>query len=111
MICQFSGDYMGVFHNENHAIFEWRGKGKVVFSFTRHGNALSGHFAAEKKALKEAHKAISECAKFVFDACKWCEMILCCVKSGMRGVEKTLKRAGFSVVLESEDHIIYMMVR
>ena len=51
---------LGLFMNENHVAVERIGKGRILFSMTQHGKALSCHFASDKEGLREIKQAIEE---------------------------------------------------
>ncbi len=64
MIYPLVGNDLGVGKNDKHALFEWHEHGKVVFSATQLGDALSFHFAADKPAMRHIKTAIN-------DFCDW----------------------------------------
>ncbi len=110
MILPFSGDSMGVASSENHVMVELLIDGsRIVVSSTRHGNAMSCHFAAEKKALRHMKNAIEEFIQFVFKECQWCEMILANIKK--TSVKKLVEKCGFFPVCEINDNTLYVRAR
>lgn len=66
MIYPLSGSDLGVGKNEFHALFEWHDHGKVVFSATQLGEALSCHFSANKAAMRYIKQAINEFCIWAF---------------------------------------------
>jgi hypothetical protein len=109
MIYPLSGDDLGVAKDDKHVLFEWHEHGRVVFSATQHGEAMSCHFAAEKKALKYVKIAIEEFINFVFQKCEWCKMIIAIVK--VKSVERLLPKCNFQLVAELNEHSIFERVR
>lgn len=106
MIIPLSGDDLGITSTENHILLEWRNRGKrVVFSATRHGNAMSCHFSSEKGSIRYLRIAIEEFISFVFDACDWCEMIVANMKQ--RSIRKLVEKCGFKMLDHLENGTFY----
>ena len=111
MIEQFKGDDLGVYQGENYLLAEWNGRGKVVFSMTRRGDAMLCHFSAEKKALRDVKQAVAEFIAWVFYVSPWCKMI-CAPAYPKSGIERMLRRFGFLLCAhDDEGRNIFMRVR
>lgn len=109
MIRALNGTDLGVVRNENHAVCEWKGDGRVVFSFCCHGNAISAHFAAEKAALRKLSVAIESFCDWIFNHFRWCELIMANVER--RSVKKLIERCGFEFLKEGSESSVYMRNR
>ena len=97
MIYALSGDNLGVCHDEDYRIVEWRGNGRVVFAYAQKGKAMTAHFAAEKSALRQIKPAINEFCEWVFKEYPWCKMILANV--GTKSVVRLINKCGFEHVI------------
>lgn len=95
MFLPYTGDdLMGLTVTKNHEIYIWARKDcKVLFSATRHGNALSCHFASDKRGLRYLKQAIKEFMSFICAKYKWCEYIIAVVTRP--SVERLVKKLGF----------------
>jgi hypothetical protein len=93
-----TGDDLGIARDGKHIVVETESP-RVVFSFTRYGNAISAHFAADKAGLRELRWKIEEFCTWAFAAMPWCRMIIGNVKK--RSVEKMLGRCGFQKLMDN----------
>ena len=105
MITKLKGDDLGVCRSDNHALYEWNGKGKVVFSATALGKGLSIHFAAEKKSLREIKPAINEFCKWAFKTFE-CRMIF--GEISRESIARIVKKCGFVPILDCDEGVIYV---
>jgi len=109
MIIPLNGDDLGVYRNENHTVVEWTDLvHRVVFSATRHGNAMSCHFASGKNGIRYIKQAINEFVEFIFNACKWCEIVVAITEK--KGVINTIKQCGF-FLCASADNGLHLYAR
>lgn len=107
MICPFDGDDLGVARNENYVLVEWRGRGRVVFSFSKKGDAITAHFAAGKESLRYVKQAINDMREWLFNQFKWCKMILVDIDKGRNGVIRLMEKCGFEHVRYHKTGVIY----
>jgi len=75
MFTPYSGECMGLSHNENYLTFKWT-EGNIFFSATRVGDGMSIHFASDKPSLRNIKRALNEFVEYVFDCYSWCTMVL-----------------------------------
>lgn len=104
-----SGDLMGVLMTPPRVAIEWVGPGRVVFSFTQLGEAISAHFSADKKGLRYLKQAIEDFCEWAFEAFDWCRMILAIV--GKPSVVRLIKKCGFSHVTDIDDNMVYTRLK
>lgn len=110
MIYKFSGDDLGVTRTENFALCEWRaGDAKVVISYSRKGEAMECHFAANKAALRYIKVAIEEAVNWVFLNFEWCKMILSV--GAKKGVLRMIQKLDFKHVYTIDGTEIYARCR
>ena len=105
MITKLKGDDLGVCRTDKHALYEWNGKGRIVISITALGEALSCHFAAEKKSLRELKEAINEFCEWAFKAFE-CKMIF--AEISRDSIVRIVKKCGFVHILDCEEGVIYV---
>ena len=103
-------DCMGLVRNENHIVFEWV-EAKILFSATRHGGAMSCHFAADKSALRKVKPAIDEFVRFLFDQYEWCRMAITLLPSRKKSIERVIKKVGFTPFCKYDGGTGYMRCR
>ena len=97
MITSLDGPDYGIARNENHVVVEWTdGDKKVVFSFTRHGKAISAHFACPKTSLRQVKPAIVEFSNWVQKACPWMEYLVAQVRKP--SVKRIMPKCGFDLL-------------
>ncbi len=104
MIYPLVGDDLGVCHNDDYRLVEWRGNGRTVFSYTQKGKAMSAHFAAEKSALRQVKPAINEFCAWIFEQYPHCRMILANV--AIDSVVRLINKCGFEHVLTCDEGVI-----
>lgn len=104
MIYELSGNDLGVCHDDNHRMVEWRGDGRIVFSYAQKGKAMTAHFAAEKSALRQVKRAINEFCEWVFNEYPWCKMIMANVNA--RSVVRLINKCGFRPILNCSEGTI-----
>ena len=105
----YRGCLMGLCTNDNHAVFRWRGPGKILFSVTQQGLAASCHFASDHDGLRHLKKAIDEFVQFVFCSLKSVTMVLAQVKRSSVG--RLIEKVGFMPVTKVNDITVYARVR
>ncbi len=108
MIYELSGSDLGVFNNDSHRVVEWRGNGRVVFSFTRHGGAMSCHFASGKDGLRHVKEAIEEFIQWLFLNYD-CTMILANV--GIDSVKRLLPKLDFELLAKSSNRDLFVRLK
>lgn len=99
---------MGIAHDENYLCVKW-GKGDVIFSFARRGNALCCHFAALPHALRDIKEAINEFSCWAFGEFKWCTMLFAFVLKP--SVERLIVKLGFNYLQDVNDTKLYVRQR
>lgn len=105
----YNGYLMGLEADENHWVFRWKGEGKVLFSVTQIGEAVSCHFASDKKGLRHLKQACDEFVKFVFFLFDWCKMVIACVS--VESVGRMIQKIGFIPFATADDAVFYMKVK
>lgn len=103
------GDLMGVLMTPNNIAIERIGEGRIIASYAQRGNAISVHFASDKKGLRHIKPAINEFCQWAFEKYEWCTMILAMIK--IPSVERLVLKCGFSYLTSQNDINIYMRVR
>ncbi len=88
---------------------EWGGPGKVVASYAMRGNAISAHFASDKKGLRHIKSAIEDFCAWIFDTYKWCTMILAMIERP--SVTRIVRKCGFKHVIDNQGYKIYARCR
>ena len=110
MIYPLSGCDFGVLRSDNHAVCEWRGKGRVVFSFAQKGKGMDCHFATDSKGLREVKQAISDFVEWVFNRFEWCTMIFAAVIPP--SVERIVRKCGFEYLVPGkQESRIYVRLK
>ena len=94
--------------SKDHLNFKWLGKGHILFSVARQGNAASCHFASDKKGLRHIKQAINEWCDFIRDLFDWCKMIIAKVYNSKSGVINILKKCNFLKVWGNDTLSVYM---
>ena len=102
----YHGYLMGLPTNENHLVFRWKGPGKVLFSVAQKGEAVSCHFASDKKGLRHLKQACDEFVKFVFFLFDWCKMVLAHVARDSIG--RLIMKIGFIPLGDSDQGTVYV---
>lgn len=103
-----SGPDWGVARDEKHLVVESENP-RVVFSFTRRGNAISIHFATDKDGMKGVEEKLNEFCDWAFESMAWCTMIVGFI--GRRSVEKIANRCGFKFLRKVPGHDIKIYMR
>lgn len=76
----YEGDLMGLSTNENHNVLRWsREDCKVLISITRLGDAISFHFASDKRGLRHLPEGIEDLVTMCA-ALPWCNRIIGAIK-------------------------------
>lgn len=110
MIYPLSGDDLGVYRNENYFLVEWRGRGRIVFSATRKGDAIFFHFASDKRAVRDVKEAMQFYIRWVFHTCKWCKMMLTAIdKRSVVNLAKSV--GGQEIAIDENGRRIFMRLR
>lgn len=99
-------DGIDVAKNGNHLGAKWLGKGNIVASYTRMGNAISAHFCSDKEGLRGVKNAINDFCVWVFDKYLWCRMVLAMIT--MPSVERIVKKCGFKLVAHTDEGQVYV---
>ena len=108
----YSGDdYQGLGYDENHEVYQWLGPGKILFSATRKGNAISAHFSSNKQGLRSVKIAINEFSQFIFDVFDWCKMIMGIIDAPSVG--RIVEKCGYihSVNIDKTGSKVYLLQR
>tara|TARA_R110002020_G_C16270467_1_gene771076 strand:+ start:476 stop:817 length:342 start_codon:yes stop_codon:yes gene_type:complete len=99
-------DLMNVPHDDNYSFVEWfEGDARIVISYTRQGDALDMHFAANKPALRLLRVAFDDFVELVKKKASWCTMII--MISDKPGVLRFVKKLGFKYMSDLEECKIY----
>lgn len=104
-----TGPDLGVTRDENYRVCEWEGEGRVVCSYTQLGEAISAHFACDKKGLKNMKSAINDFCGWAFSLYPWCKMILAITDKASVG--RLVQKCQFSHVGEFEHASVYARVK
>ena len=108
----YSGDLIGLPTSIDHLVFRWKNsRCKVLFSICKQGNAISSHFASDKKGVRNIVQVINEFCEFVFNKYYWCEMIIAKIKPEKRGVMAIARRCGFKEIAEINNILVYARKR
>ena len=106
----YTGDLIGLPTTRNHLVFRWRKQGvKILFSMTRHGEAMSIHFASNKNGLRYIKEAINAFCEFVFKNYAWCRIVV--GKINRNSVAKVALKCGFHLIASSGDQHAYVRVK
>ena len=105
----YSGELMGLYTDENHLVFRWNGPGKILFSVSQRGSAVSCHFASNKIGLRYIKKAVDEFVQFVFWLFDWCTMVLAQVERPSVG--RLIEKVNFYPVAKCNNITVYARVR
>lgn len=108
MIYELAGDDLGVFTNDAHRVVEWRGGGRVVFSYSYVGDAMSCHFASGKEGLRYVKPAINEFIQWLFLNYD-CTMILANV--GVDSVKRLLPKVGFKLLAKTDNRDLFVRLK
>lgn len=108
MIYPFSGNDLNVPRDDNHILCEWRGNGRIVFSFSMMGNAISAHFASGPKSLRYIKGAIEEFSDHIKVFFPWCTMILANIDRP--SVIRLVKKCGFGYVASYGKCTVYARI-
>lgn len=99
-----------LFSTSDYMVFRWKGKGKILFSVTKKGNAAYCHFCSDKHGLRYVRKAFDAFSEFVFWLFDWCSMVMTTVKC-RPSIERALIRTGFEKFAQAGDVSAYMRCR
>lgn len=83
--------------NDRYRVLQWK-EGPVYISYTRKGDAIAMHIAAEGSGKLELRNAANCFCATVFSEFEWCTVIIGLV--GKQSVINLAKKCGFSVVRE-----------
>ena len=103
------GDLLGISTHKNSTCVEWTKKGRVVFSFAQRGKAISGHFSADRKAIRHIKEAINDFCEWAFKVFEWCTMMIAMIQKP--SVERVVKKCGFTFLAASDNTRVYMRCR
>jgi len=110
VIIPLQGDDLGVVKTKKHVLMQWTdGIHRVVCSATRHGDALSCHFAASKDSLRYIKQAINEFTPWAFNVCPWCKMIIANIKR--QSVKRVVEKCGFELFAYFDENSLYFKGR
>ena len=109
MFIQYYGDTGQLPTNKNHVVFKWCGKGNILFSITKKGNAASCHFSCDKKGLRGLTQVIDKFVKFVFSSFEWCRMVIAQILKP--SVARLVEKLGFIRITGNESYQIYARLR
>jgi len=110
MIYDLEGNDFGIYRNDNHILKEWRENGRVVFSFSRRGDALVCHFSCEKKAIRHLRLAFKDFINWVFVEFPWCQMLMTGIdKASVKNLVKNFDF--FKVGIDDEGKDIFVRLK
>ncbi len=104
---ELQGDDLGVYKDENYRLVECL-DGHIVFSYTRKGNAISAHFAADKQGLRYIKEAIDKFCLWLFSVYDWCRVIFAVVDQNKSSVMQMVKKCNFEYLTEDDEFQVYM---
>jgi len=95
---EYAGDLIGLPTSKTHKNFRWAEPDcKILASVTQVGNAVSSHFASDKKGLRKLKEAIKDFESFCFGFLG-AKMIIAKIKKP--SVERLMQRCGFYPLFE-----------
>jgi hypothetical protein len=95
-------DTLGLLANENHRVARWNSdEGRIYFSWTRKGNAISIHLSSDKRGLRHLRKTSGKFCEWILDNHEWCEMLI--VQFALPSIERMVRRLGFEYLVQDSD--------
>jgi hypothetical protein len=101
MLCE---ETYGLYYTPAHEIWLWL-EGRIFMSLTRHGDAISFHFSADRGSLRKLQYALHDFTQQVIASFPWCQMLIGCVK--LDSVARLARALGFYHVIDHSDVKIY----
>ena len=95
---------LGIAHNENYRCVEWCG-GNIVFSYSKRGQAMCCHFAADKNSLRLIKPAIEDFCLWATQHYKWCKILVAFVSKPSVG--RLITKCNFHQVGFVQGYTIY----
>lgn len=100
---------MGLSANENHNVLRWnRDDCKVLISITRLGDAVSFHFASDKKGLRHLREGIEDIVRMV-SVFPWCHRLIAATR--LDSVGRLVSGCGFNQIAYNDDKNIKVYER
>jgi hypothetical protein len=110
MITALSGSNLNAPRIPECQMVEWNeGSCRVVFSYARQGNAISGHFACQKQSIRRLKDAINDFCEWAFWAYDWCRMVF--AVTARSSIERLIRKCGFMYLANTNEYRIWMRVR
>lgn len=85
--------------NENHRVLQWGDKQTFV-SYTKKGDAISIHLAADRNGKRHLRKAVNAFCELVFQDFEWCRMVIGVI--GPKSILNMSKKCGFELIATGE---------
>jgi len=104
---QPEGDLLELSYNENYAIVEWEGPGRILFSFAQKGDkpALLCHFSSDSDGLRHIKTAIDDFAHYVRETMPWCKMLLATIDRP--SIKRLVEKCSFELVISNGSSCAY----
>jgi len=103
---ELEGSDLGVYHDKNYRLVECF-NGHIVFSYAQKGEAMSAHFAADKKGIKNIKDAINAFCEWIFNLYK-CKYIFAVIDRSLKSVVNLVKKLNFKYLTENSNHVVYV---
>ena len=94
----WDGPTYGLYSDENYLVFRWIGKGTILASVSRRGDAACAHLYSDKIGLRGLKQAINEFVEFALWLFDWCKMVLAQITKP--SIERVVRKCGFNYVGE-----------
>ena len=101
-----TGNDLGVYHDKNFRLVECF-NGHIVFSYAAKGQAMTAHFAADKKGLRKIKEAINGFCDWLF-ASYGCRFIYAAIGKDNKSIMRTVEKCGFNYLVDDTKHNIYV---
>ncbi len=106
----YDGDLIGLTNNDNYLVYRWCNTScKILFSVSRKGNALTCHFASDKKGLRLLKRCFEEFYSFLILNFPWCEMFFALTKK--KSVARLIIKCGFHSIAYNDKHNVLVRYR
>ena len=101
-------DALDIYFDKNYWCVQYKDK-QIFFTFSQRGKAISAHFSASRKDLREIRGAIENFINWIYTIYPWCEMIMATITKP--SVKRLVERIGFDHVCDAEGKSVYVRAR
>lgn len=103
----YKGETGFLYTSDKHLNFKWNNPNcNIIFSMTRQGNAVVGHFISDKAGLRKLEQALNEWCEFCFLLFDWCEMVIGIITKP--SVVRLAEKCGFKYVASFGNKKVYV---